>query len=66
MEQITITKTKNYLILKIPTKGLERNHGHFVSEEERVIQEGLKALEEGRVSKPLKGTKRAIAFLRNL
>ena len=66
MEQVTITKTKNYLILRIPTKTLEHSRSNIVSREERAIREGLKAIEEGRTSRPLKGAKEAIAFLRSL
>jgi len=63
MEPITITKTKDYLILKIPTKILGNRK---VSGEEQAIQEGLKALKKGKVSKSFKAAKEAITFLRSL
>ncbi|MDO8676186.1 MAG: hypothetical protein Q7K16_00805 [Candidatus Azambacteria bacterium] len=66
MEHIIITKTKEYLILKIPTKSLRQTPKTPTSIEERVIQEGLKALEKGEVTKSFKEAKEAISFLRSL
>ena len=65
MEPITITKTKDYLIFKIPTKTLKYNR-KSVSSTEKIIKEGLNALEKGRVSKSFKTSREAIAFLRSL
>ena len=66
MEHITITKTKEYFILKIPTKNLKQTPRTLISIEERAIQEGLRALEKGRVTKSFKEAKEAIAFLHSL
>ena len=66
MEPITITKTKDYLILKIPTKALKYGRKDTSSNEKKIIQEGLNALEKGRVSKPFKTAREAIVFLRSL
>lgn len=67
MEQVTITKTKNYIILKIPTGTLRQEQSKkATSAEVRAVKEGLKALREGRTSKPLKNAKEAAAFLRSL
>ena len=63
MEPITITKTKDYLILKIPTKAFKTRK---ISSEEKAVQEGLKAFEKGKVSQSFKAVKEAVAFLRSL
>ncbi len=63
MESIIISKTKDYLILRIPTKALKTRK---MSGEELAVQEGLKALEKGKVSKSFKTAKEAVAFLRSL
>lgn len=68
MAQLTIEKTRDYLVLKIPLKSIseKRERIPISSGEQRVIFEGLKALEEGRVSKSFRSAKEAIAFLRNI
>ena len=66
MEQVTITKTKNYIILKIPTETLHRESKKPASDEEFAVKEGLRALRYGRISRPLKNAKEAVALLRSL
>ena len=66
MEPITITKTKDYLILKIPTKALKQKRDGVSPTEKKAVQEGLRALEKGKVSKPFKTAKEAVAFLHSL
>ncbi len=66
MNQVTVTKTKDYLVLKIPLQAV-RERKIFLSDNQRhAIAEGLRAIKEGRVSKPYKNAKEAIAFLRSL
>ena len=66
MTQLTIEKTKDYLVLKIPLGAIKEKKSLIPSQEEKAVLEGLKALEEGRVSKSFKTTKEAISFLRNI
>lgn len=67
MTTATITKTKEYLLIKIPLKNLAKEQDVSVfSEDEKAVHEGLKALAEGRVSKKFKTARSATAFLRKL
>ena len=66
MNQVTVTKTKDYLLLKIPLQAVRERRVSLSNGQRRVIAEGLKAIKEGRVSKPYKTAKEAIAFLRSL
>lgn len=66
MEQLTVTRTKNYLVLKIPLKAVKEGEFEVSPREKRAILEGLKALEEGRTSRTFKNAREAITFLRSL
>lgn len=66
MTQLTITKTKDYLILKIPLKVMKERKISISPQEKKAVLEGLKAFEERRVSKSFRNTKEAISFLRNI
>ena len=54
MEQVLVSQTKNYLVLKIPLGDPER----------AAVLEGLEAIKEGRVSETFNGAKEAIVFLK--
>lgn len=66
MTQLTVTKTKNYLILKIPLKVIKERKIFISPREKKAILEGLKTFGEGRVSKPFRNAKQAISFLRSI
>ena len=67
MTTATITKTKNYLVIKIPIKRLETVRKiRMGSEEKKAVAEGLRAIATGRVSRPLKSEREVISFLRKL
>lgn len=66
MPQLTVIKTKDYLLLKIPLKAIKEREILVSSQEEKAVMEGLKALEEGRVSKVFNNTEEALSFLRNI
>lgn len=66
MTQLTITKTKDYLVLKILLKVMKERKISILPQEKKAILEGLKAFEEGRVSKSFGNAKEAISFLRNI
>ena len=67
MPQLTVTKTKDYVVLKIPRAMWREQDADTVSlEEKKGIEEGMKAMKEGRMSKSFTSAKSAIAFLRSL
>ena len=63
----TITKTKDYLVIKIPLRDIQKSKeiGLAITEED-AVKEGLRAVAEGRVSKEFKTVREAISFLDNL
>ena len=61
-----MSQTKNYLVLKIPLRAVKKERVFIADSEREAVLEGLKAVEEGKVSKPFNNTKGAIAFLRTL
>ena len=64
---VTKTETKDFVILKIPRILWQAQKEDIVSlEEKKAIEEGMKAMKEGRISKGFTTTKSAIAFLRSL
>lgn len=66
MEQVLVSKTKDYLILKIPLLAV-RKRRVLIDDPERVaIAKGLEDFEKGRHSKVFNNTKEAIGFLRSL
>lgn len=66
MEQVLVSQTKDYLILKIPLRAVKRRRVLIGDPERLAVLEGLKAIKEGRVSKTFDGAKEAIAFLKKL
>lgn len=64
MQSVTITKTKEFLIFKIPLAALQKQRGS--SREEKAVREGLRAVAEGRISKPFHTAESAVAFLRGI
>ena len=66
MNQLVVTKTKEYLILKIPLSSIKRGISSIAQKERDAIFEGLRAVKAGRVSPPFKSAKNAIAFLKTL
>jgi len=62
MEQVLVSQTKDYLILKIPLVGLKKRRVVIDDPEKIAIEEGLKAVKEGRITKPF-DYKGAIGFL---
>lgn len=66
MAQLTVTKTKDYLVLKIPLEVIKQKKSSISSQEKKAILEGLKAFQEGRVSKSFKDAKEATSFLKNI
>ncbi len=66
MSQLTILKTKDYLVLKIPLKALRPRRPVSLSREERAIADGLRALEQKKIAGPFSSAKTAIRFLRQL
>ncbi len=79
MEQVLVSKTKDYLILKIPLLAVKKRRV-FIDDQERVavseclvnkkervaIAKGLEDFEKGRHSKVFNNAKEAIGFLRSL
>ena len=67
MTTATISRTNEYLVIKIPLRQLKRDgETTFSSEDEKAVKEGLRAIAEGRVSKPLKTKREILSFLENL
>jgi hypothetical protein len=67
MEQVLVSKTKNYLILKIPLLAVKKKRRILIDDPARVaVLEGLKAVEKGRVSKTFSNAKDAVAFLEKI
>ncbi len=64
MQSVTITKTKQFLIFKIPLTALQKQQSS--SREEKAIREGLQAVAEGRISKSFHTAKSALTFLRSI
>ena len=64
MEQVLVSQTKNYLVLKIPLQAVKRRRVLIGDPERAAVLEGLRAIEEGRISKPFNNTKEAVACLR--
>lgn len=66
MEQVLVSQTKDYLILKIPLRAVKKRR-IFISDPEKVaILEGLTAIKKGEVSKQFDSAKEAISFLKKL
>ena len=65
MIQLTVSKTKDYLILKIPLRAVRRGKVFVSPRVERMIAEGLMAYVHGRGAGPFHA-KQATAFLRTL
>lgn len=64
MQSVTITKTKEFLIFKIPLAALQKRR--TFSREEKAVREGLRAVVEGRISKPFHTAESAVAFLQSI
>ncbi len=65
MSELTVTKTKKYLILKIPIADVQRGKVSVSSRAQRAIAEGLKAYGRGRGAGPFTA-KQAAFFLGKL
>jgi len=67
MSTATIIREKEYIVIRIPVKGMKKKQRAIISvEDKEAIQEGLRAIAKGRVSKPLRTAREAISFLRAL
>lgn len=66
MEQVLVSQTKNYLILKIPLRAVGKKRVFIADLERAAVLEGLRDVKEGRVTKPFSNAKEAIKFLRAL
>ena len=66
MTTATITRTKEYLVIKIPLRNVVKRSFSVSLKDQALIHEGLRAVEEGRVSKRFKTTREAASFLRKL
>ena len=66
MNHVTVTKTREYLVLKIPLRAVREKRFSISIRDRQAIAEGLRAIKEGRVSKSYKTAKEAIAYLRSL
>lgn len=66
MNQLIITKTKDYLILKIPLKSVNKGTISVSARDKKAITEGLKAIKDKKVSRSFTDTKEATSFLRSL
>ncbi|MBI4281580.1 hypothetical protein HY625_02025 [Candidatus Uhrbacteria bacterium] len=65
MQQVMITKTKQYLIFKIPLSTIQKTSLRL-PRVDKAIADGLKAVVAGRTEGPFKSGHEAIAFLRSL
>lgn len=65
---MTITKTKDYLVFKIPIKAIKIGAARpkIFSRGEKAIAEGLEAIKNGKFSGSFSNAKEAVAFLRGL
>ena len=67
MSTATIHKTKNYLVIKIPLQTVSKRERVPLSGlDKKAVEEGLKAIAKGRVSRGFKTAKEAVAFLRSI
>lgn len=66
MTTATITRTKEYLVIKIPLQKMEERSFAISSKEEAIIRDGLRAMDAGRVSKRFKTAREAISFLKKI
>lgn len=63
MEQVLVSKTKEYLILKIPLLAVKKKRVLIDNSARTAVLEGLEAVKKGRVSKVFSNTKDAVRFL---
>lgn len=67
MDAATITRTKTHLVIEIPIARLKASHRTSINlEEGRAISDGLGAIAERRMSKPLKTKREILSFLRKI
>ncbi|OIO45429.1 hypothetical protein COX24_02980 [bacterium (Candidatus Gribaldobacteria) CG23_combo_of_CG06-09_8_20_14_all_37_87_8] len=66
MEQILISQTKNYLILKIPLQSKVKSHVLIEDREKKAVLDGLKAVQNSEVSSQFDNVQGAVSFLRKL
>jgi hypothetical protein len=66
MSQLTVSRTKEYLILKIPLKSLDEGVISVSKKEKKAIEEGLKAIKQNNVSQTFNTQKEASTFLGDL
>ena len=70
MNQVTVEKTQNYLIVKIPLRAVEIGRAELSPRARRVINgavhEGLRDIEAGRVLGPFRNAREFKKALRNL
>ena len=68
MSNVTVEKTKDYLIVKIPLKATEEGRAELSPRAQKIvgaaIQEGIKDIEAGRVSGPFRNMKEFKSSLR--
>lgn len=63
MEQVLVSKTKDYLILKIPLLAVKKRRVLIDDPARTAVLEGLEAIKKGKVSKVFNNAKDAVAFL---
>ena len=66
MEQVLVSKTKDYLILKIPLLAVKKRRALIDDSARAAVLEGLEAIKKGRISKAFSSAKDAVAFLNKL
>ena len=61
MPTITVEKTENYLVVKIPLKAVEEGKAEISSRAQKIIDsaisEGLRDIESGKISGPFKSVR---------
>lgn len=65
MQDVILQQTRDYLVLKIPLQSIKKSRVEIDSEK-IAIEDGLKAIEEERFTKPFNSAKEAVNFLRKL
>lgn len=67
MDTATITRTKTHIVIKIPIIKLAAvRRASIDSHEKGAVADGLRAVTQGHMSKPLKTKREVLSFLRKL
>ena len=65
MQDVIVSQTREYLVLKIPLRSIKKR-SVSIDPERVAVEEGIRAVEESRVSMPFNNAKEATTFLRKL